>query len=101
MFLYSYTCGCGNYFEALSRMDERHDEPCPDCGGTALMKIEPIRLDPNMDTPGANFKWRKQAERRGRGADMTTANKNVEDYVLRRDAHSKRVANGEGKIIKT
>lgn len=101
MLLYSYRCDCGNLFEALSRMDERHEEPCPVCDGTALMKIEPIRIDPNMDTPGARYTWRKQAERRGRGADMTSANKQVEDYVLRRDAHGKRVANGEGKIIKT
>lgn len=51
-----------------------------------------------MDTPGARMKWRKDAERRGRGADMTRANREETSEETHRDAYNVRKALGETNI---
>jgi hypothetical protein len=44
---------------------------------------------------------RRAMEARGRGKDMTAANKTVEDYQTQADAHAKRAVYGENPIITT
>ena len=89
---------CGHEYEDLVDADEISSCPkCPGVGKTVILTAP--RLDPNMDTPDARAEWRRQAERRGRGADMTAANKTVEDEGLRRKAHQERADRGENPII--
>jgi putative FmdB family regulatory protein len=96
--IYDYKCECGYGFEDLNRISERHQAECIRCGKMADLKIAPVRLDPNMDTPGMRMKWRKAAQRRARGADMTAANKTVEDEGVLRQTHLDRKIKGGGTI---
>ena len=75
--LYEYKCECGNRFEDLNSIANRHRAECIHCGKMADKVQTPINIDPNADLPGAHLKWQKAAGRRGRGTDMTAANKTV------------------------
>jgi len=97
--VYEYKCECGYEFEDLNRISQRHQAECLRCGKMAKMRISPVRLDPNMDTPGARMAQRRAMERRGRGRDMTSANKDVQDDQIRRDSWQRRRDMDEGKLI--
>lgn len=97
--MYDYRCPeCGAEFETIQPMAERSTAECGECGATANQRISPTKLDPFMDTPGARMKWRKDAERRGRGADMTRANREETSEETHRDAYNVRKALGETNI---
>lgn len=99
--IYRYHCAnCKSRFEDLNTIANRHTSECLYCGKRAEKVIDQApRIDPNMDTPGARMKFRKDAMKRGRGADMTDANRSVEDYATRESAWHARQVNGEGKTI--
>lgn len=97
--MYEYKCECGNAFEDLNRIAERHQAECLLCGRMAKVIMSAPRIDPNADLPGQRMKWRKGAERRGRGADMTAANRTVADESVERNAHARRAARNENPII--
>lgn len=99
--LYDYRCPNGHEFEAQQPVADRNQCGCK-CGESAnLVVLSTPRLDPKMgldpDFPSAAAKWRKGVERRGRGADMTSANREVSEDVDR-EAYAQRKAMGEGKI---
>lgn len=50
---YSYKCGCGAKFDAFRPMSDRHEAPCPKCGGTAQQALS--RLAPAVH--GFKFGW--------------------------------------------
>ena len=62
--LYEYRCECGQEFEALKRMDDRHNADCPECKKPATLAIsnthfrmaEPFRV---IDSQG-NITQEKQ-----------------------------------------
>lgn len=101
---YDYACAaCGNVFEAFAKIDDRETAVCS-CGATAQSVIlRAPRLDSKMgldpDFPSAAAKWRAAAERRGRGQDMTAANKTVQDESIHRDAHAARASIGKNPVI--
>ena len=97
--LYEYRCECGSLFEDLNTIANRHHAECLLCGRMAKMKVSAPRIDPNADLPGARITQRRKMEERGRGRDMTAANKTVTDEQTMRDAHAKRQARGENPII--
>jgi len=97
--MYDYKCSKGHTFEAMERMDDRHTSTCRECGESAKMLVSAPRIDPNCDLPGARMVQRKKMEERGRGRDMTSANKTVADEAVVRDAHAARQARGENPII--
>lgn len=101
--LYDYRCDpCDREFEDIRPLAERHTTDCGECGGTARLVVRTTpRIDPNADLPDARRKWRENAERRGRGADMTAANKRVDDDSTLREAHRRRAQRGENPIIVT
>ena len=88
--LYEYKCECGNRFEDLNSIANRHRAECIHCGKMADVVVSPVTIDPFADLPGQRMKWQKAAQRRGRGADMTAANKTVEDYEVHETAHRNR-----------
>lgn len=96
--LYEYECPNGHRFEDLQTMANRHHAECMNCGKMADMKISPVRLDPNADLPSARDTWQRKASERGRGKDMTSANKTVESESIDREAHAQRAALGENPI---
>ena len=97
--LYDYECPKGHQFEEMNTVADRATATCTECGAIAGKRmVRPPRLDPFMPTPGAMMKWRKDAERRGRGADMTQANRTCGEQV-QREAHAVRQALGENPII--
>jgi putative FmdB family regulatory protein len=97
--LYDYKCECGAKFEDLNTIANRHLAECLLCGKMAKVCISPVRIDPMMDCPGARMTERKAMERRGRGTDMTEANRTVTDYDTQSDAHAKRKIHGENPIV--
>jgi len=105
--LYDYECrDCGSEFEAMRYVEDRHTIKCNRCDGTGVMVMKTApRLDPKMGLdpsfPTAAFKWRASAERRGRGEDMTSANKDVADDGILRDAHADRAKLGKNKVFVT
>lgn len=99
--IYEYKCDCGYKFEDLQRMSERHQAECIVCGKFAKQVVSAPRIDPNADLPGARMVQRRKMEERGRGKDMTSANKTVEDEGIDRQAHAQRAARGENPIYKS
>ena len=99
--VYEYKCECGNEFEDLNRMSERHRAECIRCGKFADMVVSAPRIDPNCDLPGARMTQRRKMEERGRGRDMWAGNKEAADDGILRAAHRQRAARGENPIIKT
>lgn len=99
--LYDYRCDpCDREFEDMRPMAERHTTECGECGGEAQMVIRKLPvIDPNADLPTARADWRKRAEERGRGKDMTAANRRVDDEATLRSAHQERARRGENPII--
>lgn len=98
--MYNYRCPKGHEFEALETMANRARSECFSCGAIADMVISAPRIDPNMDCPGAKMKFRKDAERRGRGADMTRANREDTSEDTHREAWNRRQAMGETRVTK-
>jgi putative FmdB family regulatory protein len=100
---YDYACpACGNVFEASSRVDDREYSTCS-CGAKAKSVIlKAPRLDSRMGLdpsfPSAAAKWRAAAERRGRGEDMTSANKDVQVESIHREAHEQRALLGKNPV---
>jgi putative FmdB family regulatory protein len=92
--MYDYKCPNGHEFEAIEKLADRAHSTC-DCGESADKLMSPVRLDPNMMTPGAMMKWRTNAEKRGRGAHMTQDNRTVADDLTHRNAHAHRADRGE------
>lgn len=99
--MYDYRCeNCKHEFEDMTPMAWSAWTACPKCEGTAQKVIlSAPRIDPNADLPSQRALWRRKAEERGRGKDMTSANKEVGDEATLRQAHAKRAAMGENKII--
>lgn len=103
--MYDYVCrSCAHKFEDIQSVSLRETSVCPACESTAAMVIRVApRLDPRMGLdpgfPSAYAKWRVNAERRGRGADMTAANKTIQDESIDRDAHAVRKRLGETPVI--
>ena len=100
--MYDYRCldpKCGHVFEDLRPVDARTTAGCPKCHCLSKQLISAAHINPNSDLPGLRMKQRKGMERRGRGADMTNANRTVTDEQTARDAHAKRQARGENPII--
>lgn len=99
--LFEYDCQtCEEYSEHFTDLDWRDRLVCDKCGNRlSRIMLTPPRLDPNMDTPSARQTWRENAERRARGADMTSANKHYDDESAHREAHAKRAARGETPIV--
>ena len=99
--MYDYKCDlCYSDFEEMSSVENRATAHCYECGAQASkVMINPPRLDPNMDTPGARMRWKVGAQRRGRGRDMTSANRTVQDKDVDEHAHSLRAAHGENPYI--
>ena len=63
--IYDYRCECGNFFEALSTVADRHNAICSACGKEAIMKIATPHIsldgtDPSF--PGEYMKWGKKRE---------------------------------------
>jgi len=97
--MYDYTCSNGHTFEAMNKVVDRATSTC-ECGEIGKQRmINPPVLDPKMWTPGMMMKWRKDAERRGRGTDMTRANREQNSEQTHREAHAKRQAMGENPIV--
>lgn len=98
--MYDYQCPNGHEFEDMQSIANRHTAPCRECGEEAkmVMRTGP-RIDPNADLPGLRMQWRRKAEERGRGKDMTSANRTVSDEQTVRDAHAQRALRGENPII--
>ena len=97
--LYDYKCSNGHIFEALVKMADRKTSICQHCGESANLLPSAPRIDPNADLPGARMSQRRRMEERGRGRDMTSANKTVADETVVRDAHAARQKRGENPII--
>lgn len=98
---YDYRCPNGHEFDDLRPMALRETAEC-ECGEMARQvivaapRLDPkMGLDPGFPTAYANF--RKAAEARGRGKDMTRANKTAGEQV-QREAHAQRAARGENPI---
>lgn len=101
--MYDYQCTECNYeYEELRKMEDRAlARVCPSCKNAfTLKKVSAPRIDPNMDCPGAKMKFRKDAERRGRGADMTRANREDTSEDTHREAWNRRQAMGETRVTK-
>ena len=66
--MYDYHCEeCDDVFEALTRMEDRMNHPCPKCGNASHMKIGApnIGLDPiSGDFPGATAKWERNRKQK-------------------------------------
>jgi putative FmdB family regulatory protein len=97
--MYDYRCPEGHEYELIQKIAERLTSECPSCQATGdMIMITPPRIDPQMWTPSAMMNWRRKAEERGRGKDMTNANKTC-DETVQREADAVRRALGESKII--
>jgi putative FmdB family regulatory protein len=97
---YDYRCKNDHRHEELRKIADRKDAAeCPECGESADFVLTAPRIDPRMFTPGAMMKWRKGAEARGRGKDLTYTDRTENSDDIMRDAHNVRKALGETKII--
>lgn len=100
---YDYRCPNGHEYEGMNTIKNRHKHECFACGkmGDKVILNAPrideakMGLDPGF--PDAYARFRKKAEARGRGKDMTHANKGVSDDIAR-DAYNVRKALGETNI---
>lgn len=41
---YEYLCACGERFDAVKQMAERHVAKCPECGSDALVVFSPKKV---------------------------------------------------------
>lgn len=78
--IYKYECPKGHEFEELKKVEERASEPCPECGSTATLTIEPVHLDyfhcgVDPGFPTAASKWAKMQERKGSGKQWDSNNR--------------------------
>jgi putative FmdB family regulatory protein len=100
--MYDYHCdGCGAEFEALIDTADRNSAPC-ECGQSARLVVRrgpalssKMGLDPDFPTAAARF--RRKGEERGRGKDMTQANRTCGEDI-QKDAWKVRKALGETPI---
>ena len=76
--LYKYSCECGEQFEELHSVADRHTSICPKCGASAKQEITAVHFDGRM----------------GLDPDFTTfADKWARKRVQRSKVESKRVDN--------
>ena len=92
--VYEYKCECGNEFEDLNRMSERHRAECIRCGKFADMVVSAPRIDPNCDLPGARMTQRRKMEERGRGRVCGRATKKR----LMTESSERHTGNGQREV---
>jgi putative FmdB family regulatory protein len=77
--IYTYECPAGHESEDLKKVDDRHTNPCPECGATATLRMEPVHFDGRMGLdpgfPTAYDRWAKVQRAKNSGKQWDSANR--------------------------
>lgn len=97
--MYDYHCShCGEDFEALVEVQERHGQPCPECSGRARLALRSFpMMDPKMgldpDLPTAYRNWGEKHKKLGDGRMKDSNNTRYgTDTDYEREAYNRRKA---------
>lgn len=92
--MYDYRCPtCSNEFEAMHKVADRKESPCPNCNDSARQVITGApMLDPRLgvsrDFPSAARKWERRQRAKAAGQIRDANNTRFgTDTDLERDAH--------------